>query len=116
MVSFETARDVFAVIGVGFCLWQILARIGRGLGWIERAEIERQSAEAAAERQGRAAPRPPQAAPAPAGVPPEHVAAIAAAVAAMGGGLRLVMIDDPSTGQAWAAEGRWLHQTSHRAH
>lgn len=115
MVSFDTVRDVFAVIGFGYCLWRALAWIGRGLGWIERSEIERQKAEAASERQARAA-APPQAAPAPSAVPPEHVAAIAAAVSAMGGGLRLVMIDDPVAGHAWAAEGRWMHQTSHRAH
>lgn len=114
MFTLETARDVFAVIGLGFCLWQVALWFGRGLGWIERFEIERQKAEAKAEREAaRAAPAPAAAQDA---IPAAHVAAIAGAVAAMGGGLRLVMIEDPAAGHNWAAEGRWLHQTSHRAH
>ncbi|RAI16877.1 hypothetical protein, partial [Rhodoblastus acidophilus] len=63
-----------------------------------------------------AAPAPAPAAPrveAP-GVPAHHVAAIAAAVAACG--YRVVHIADAGAGHAWAAEGRWLHQTSHHTH
>ena len=45
-------------------------------------------------------------------MPADHVVAIAAAVAAYG--FRVVHIEDAATGNAWAAEGRWLHQTSHR--
>lgn len=114
MISFETARDLFAVIGVGFCLWRSVLWIGRGLGWIERSEIERQQAEAVAGRAAKATPAPTS--PAPEAIPPAHVAAIAGAVAAMGGGLRVVMIEDAGSGHNWAAEGRWQHQTSHRGH
>lgn len=113
MISFETARDVFAVIGCIATLWLAIKWLGRGLAWIERTEIERQEAEA---KTARVAPRAAasNATPGPEMVPAEHVAAIAAAVAALGGGLRLVTIDDPTQGHAWALEGRWMHQTSHR--
>ena len=46
-------------------------------------------------------------------VPPEHVAAITAAVAAMVGEHHIVHIEDPGRGAVWTAEGRMIHQTSH---
>ena len=46
-------------------------------------------------------------------VPPEHVAAISAAVAAMVGERHIVHIEDRGRGAVWSAEGRMLHQTSH---
>ena len=52
--------------------------------------------------------------PEPADVPPDHVAAIAAAVAALGAGLKIVHIVDAPTGLDWVTEGRWAHQTSHQ--
>ena len=54
--------------------------------------------------------RPPS--PSPRAYRPSIVAAIAAAVAACGA--RVIHIADTATGHAWAAEGRWLQQTSHR--
>ena len=50
------------------------------------------------------------------GLPPEHVAAIAAAVYAVLGSHRIVHISDAARGLAWTAEGRLMHQTSHRPH
>jgi hypothetical protein len=47
----------------------------------------------------------------------DDIAAIAAAVyAVMGPSYRIVRIESGSRGQTWAAEGRWMHQTSHRPH
>jgi putative copper export protein len=92
--------------------------LSRFLSWVEQSEIARQKAEAEGRK---AAPR--AAAPAviareleaePDGVPAHHVAAIAAAVAAYG--YRVIHIADAGTGHAWAAEGRWRHQTSHLTH
>ncbi len=59
--------------------------------------------------------RPPaaEALPAAPAVPPEHVAAISAAVAAMLGERHIVHIEDRGRGAVWTAEGRMLHQTSH---
>lgn len=46
-------------------------------------------------------------------VPPEHVAAIAAAMAAVIGPNRIIHIEDRGRAAIWAAEGRMIHQTSH---
>jgi hypothetical protein len=96
-----------AVVAVA-ALWFAITRLARFLSWVEQSEIARQEAEKAGAVAPGAAP------PAPEGVPPHHVAAIAAAVAACG--YRVVHIADAGAGHAWAAEGRRLHQTSHRPH
>ncbi len=63
-------------------------------------------------RRRAAAPAPTPAVPA-AMVPPEHVAAIAAAVAAVVGPSHIIHIEDRGGTAAWTAEGRMIHQTSH---
>jgi len=56
----------------------------------------------------------PHATPVPAAaVPAEHVAAIAATVAAMAGEHHIIHIDDRGRDAVWTAEGRMIHQTSH---
>jgi len=111
-MNFETLKFGLGAIVVVVVLWQALKYLGRFLTWVERSEIARQAAEAAA---GPARPAPRASAP-PAndeGIPAEHVAAIAAAIAALGEGLKVIHLSDPATGHAWSAEGRWMHQTSH---
>jgi len=49
-----------------------------------------------------------------AGTPLEDIPVIAAAVHAMLGAHRIVRLEPTRPGQTWAAEGRWMHQTSHR--
>jgi hypothetical protein len=44
----------------------------------------------------------------------EDLPVIAAAVAAMLDSHRIVHIEAFPHGQVWSAQGRWLHQTSHR--
>ena len=116
-MSFEVLKFGIAAIVVVVAVWQAIVYLGRFLSWVERSEIARQKAEAAEaaarKKAGAPAARIAKAA-APEGVPREHVAVIAAAVAACG--QRVVHIEDAATGHAWAAEGRWLHQTSHRTH
>ncbi len=68
------------------------------------SRIERAPAQPAA--------RPPVVAPA-APVPPEHVAAIAAAVHAVIGGHRILRIEGGRRGAGWLGEGRLAHHTSH---
>ena len=65
--------------------------------------------------QAKAAP-PPVPAAVPVGVPPEHVAAIGAAIASFLGAHRIVHIEDAGHGVAWSAAGRTQHQTSHQPH
>ncbi len=55
----------------------------------------------------------PTTGPAAASIPPEHVAAIAATVAAMLEPLHIVHIEDRGQATNWRTEGRMLHQTSH---
>jgi len=50
---------------------------------------------------------------APPGIPPEHVAAIAGAVAAMVKVRHILHIEDHHSGRDWMTEGRMIHQTSH---
>lgn len=54
-----------------------------------------------------AAPRPAAA------IPPEHVAAIAASVAAVMGPGHIIHIEDRGRSTIWTTEGRMIHQTSH---
>ncbi len=63
-------------------------------------------------RRREAVQQKPSAEPA-AAVPPEHVAAIAAAVAAIVGPRHIIHIEDRGRAAAWTAEGRIMHQTSH---
>ncbi|MTJ82218.1 MAG: hypothetical protein F8N37_14590 [Telmatospirillum sp.] len=46
----------------------------------------------------------------------DDIAVIAAAVNAVLGSCRIVHIEDSDRGRRWAAEGRRLHQNSHRIH
>ncbi|RBP17534.1 oxaloacetate decarboxylase gamma subunit [Roseiarcus fermentans] len=112
----STLFDLIVLIVALALAWVAIRYLGRFLSWVERAEIARQKAEAEEERKrkGAAAPPRPAAAGAPEGVPADHVVAIAAAVAAYG--FRVVHIEDAATGNAWASEGRWQHQMSHRPH
>ncbi|MBL8487162.1 MAG: hypothetical protein JNK22_08765 [Rhodocyclaceae bacterium] len=59
------------------------------------------------------APAIAAAAPIPAGPPPEHVAAIGAAIAAVIGGHRIVHIEETRRKAGWLAEGRQALHGSH---
>jgi len=113
-MTFETIKYGLSALVVAAFLWFAIVYLARFLSWVERSEIARQKAEALreAERKKAAAPAAPE--PVPEGVPLDHIVVIAAAVAACG--YRVVHIADTQSGHAWAAEGRWLHQTSHRTH
>ncbi len=108
--------DFILIIVALAVLWVAVRYLARFLTWIERSEIARQKAEAAEELKRKATSPPSRAAAvaAPEGVPADHLVVIAAAVAAYG--FRVVHIEDAATGHAWASEGRWQHQMSHRPH
>ena len=46
--------------------------------------------------------------------PEDDIVAIAAAVYALTGAHRIVRLEPESQAQAWAIEGRWMQQTSHK--
>ena len=110
-MTLETLFGWLAAFVAVFVLALAVRYLARFLTWVERSEIARQQAEADAERMRKSALSRPVAADA-SGVPAEHVAAIAAAVATYR--YRVVHIADTGSGHAWAAEGRWMHQTSHQ--
>jgi hypothetical protein len=115
-MTWETLKLALGVIAALGILWFAVLCLSRFLSWVERSEIERQKAEAELKKAASRTAAPAKVArepdSEPNGVPAHHVAVIAAAVAAYG--YRVVHIADAGTGHAWAAEGRWLHQTSHR--
>jgi hypothetical protein len=51
--------------------------------------------------------------PAEAEIPPAHIAAISAALAAVTGPRHIIHIEDRGRTAAWTSEGRMIHQTSH---
>lgn len=118
-MTLDRIVDGLAVIGALTCLYWAVRALLAFLAWVERSEIERQSRELTAEpakgAMSAAVAVGAASTAAMGGIPPEHVAAIAAAVA-MIGGHRLIRIQDETGGRAWTSEGRWLHQTSHRTH
>jgi hypothetical protein len=114
-MSFEAATDVLAIIGAGACLWLGFTGLKGLSAWTRRSAIGRRQAGAAAAREEVEAVQFATAS-APLGVPADHLVAIAAAVAAVSDGLKIVHIADSATGRVWTSEGRWLNQTSHRPH
>jgi Na+-transporting methylmalonyl-CoA/oxaloacetate decarboxylase gamma subunit len=91
------------VMGVLASLWGVCAIVGRVFIRVETAKL--------------ATPEP---APAPQpleGIPPAHVAAIAAAVASLSGSWRIARVDAPAhVSGAWAAQGRFEQQAKWQAH
>ncbi len=104
-MTFDALVDLLAVIGAGTCAYGAIALLDRLL---------RRNAAPAVEPRRAPDARGTPPSPGPADVPAEHVAAIAAAVAALGDGFKIVHIADAATGRDWVTEGRWAHQTSHQ--
>ncbi|WP_404381081.1 OadG family transporter subunit [Caenispirillum salinarum] len=114
------------LVGLGFgvvvmvliALWGTTAAVGQVFIRNARAEAaaKERAAQAAQVPQTRPAGAPADsAAAAPEGIPPHHLAAIGAAVAAvMPGRYRLVRVTiPPHTMPAWVNEGRFEHMSSH---
>lgn len=104
--TFDAIGDMFVIYGIVIIISMLVAVVIRGIVWV----LSRQAVQEAA----KAPPKPASAAqPAIAGIPQEHLAVIAAAVAAMMGAHRIVRIDAPGRGYSWTAEARSVHHTSH---
>jgi hypothetical protein len=94
---------VFGVVGILYLAWRLLAALIR---FAQETPTEAQAPVPAA-----AATRGPADDPILSDLP-----VIAAAVAAMLDTHRIVHIEEIPHGQVWSAQGRWLHQTSHKPH
>ena len=88
--------DGLAVIGAGTCLFGLY----RALSVVRQRARSRQ--------RDVVLPAAPPAALA------DDIAVIAAAVHVMLDSYRIVRIESAAAGVTWSAEGRWMHQTSHR--
>ena len=103
--TFDAIGDMFVIYGIVIIISMLVAVVIRGIVWV----LSRQAAQAEAK-----APTKPAVSPLViAGIPQEHLAVIAAAVAAMMGAHRVVRIDAPGRGYSWTAEARSVHHTSH---
>ena len=114
-MSQETLINGLAVIGaltLAYWAFRLLAAIA---AW---AQSTPEVAAPASHHSAAAKPATPAPLPAPAGddLTTHDIVVIAAAVNAMLDHHRIVHIEDPNSGHAWSAEGRWMHQTSHRTH
>ncbi len=107
----ETLVNGLAVIGAGTLLYGVVRLLAAIAAWAQSMPDPGAETQTAAPAR---ADRRPVAASTPA--LDADIVVIAAAVAATLGTGRIVHIEDPNTGHAWSAEGRWLHQTSHRTH
>ena len=103
--TFDAIGDMFVIYGIVIIISMLVAVVIRGIVWI----LSRQAAQAEAKAPAKLAVSQPVIA----GIPQEHLAVIAAAVAAMMGAHRIVRIDAPGRGYSWTAEARSVHHTSH---
>lgn len=104
--TWDAIGDMFVIYGIVIVISMLVAVVIRGIVWV----LSRQAQEEPVKAPAKPAP---VAQPALAGIPQEHIAAIAAAVAAMMGAHRIVRIEAPSRGFGWTAEARTVHHTSH---
>ena len=107
--TLDAIGDMFVIYGIVIVISMLVALVIRGIVIVLSRQAEREAAKAPAKPTPVARP----AAVAVGGVPPEHLAVIAAAVAAMMGAHRIVRIETPDRGFGWTAEARTVHHTSH---
>ncbi len=104
--TWDAIGDMFVIYGIVIVISMLVAVVIRGIVWV----LSRQAKEEPVKAPVKPAP---VAQPALAGIPQEHIAVIAATVAAMMGAHRIVRIEMASRGFGWTAEARTTHHTSH---
>ncbi len=107
--TLDAIGDMFVIYGIVIVISMLVAAVIRGIVIVLSRQAEKEAAKAPA----KPAPVARPAAVAVGGVPQEHLAVIAAAVAAMMGAHRIVRIETPDRGFGWTAEARTVHHTSH---
>ncbi|MDR3441358.1 hypothetical protein [Telmatospirillum sp.] len=115
-MDMTTVINGLAVIGAGTCLYWAVRWFNALVRHIQPPDEEDAPSDVVSDDRQRQVAHPSQAS-AAGQIPPQHIAAIAAAVAAIvGTTYRIVHIDESKSGASWSAEGRWRHQTSHNPH
>jgi hypothetical protein len=108
--TLQAIGDMIVIYLIVIVVSMLVAAVIHGIVVVLSRQAEKDAAKAPAK------PTTPVARPAAVavgGVPQEHLAAIAAAVAAMMGAHRIVRIETPDRGHGWTAEARTTHHTSH---
>ncbi|MCC8998656.1 MAG: OadG family protein [Candidatus Contendobacter sp.] len=106
--TLDAIGDMFVIYGIVIVISMLVALVIRGIVIVLSRQAEQEAAKAPAKPAPVARP-----AAIASGVPQEHLAVIAAAVAAMMGAHRIVRIETPDRGFGWTAEARTVHHTSH---
>lgn len=102
--TWNAITDMAIIYSIVVVISMLVAAVIRGIVIV----LSRQAAHAEA-----SAPPKPVAKPVAVGIPPEHIAAISAAVAMMMGAHRIVRIEMAQHGFGWTSEARATHHTSH---
>jgi hypothetical protein len=111
-LTFDAAINFLALVGTACCVYWTVLGLRRVRRWTAAPRTVLPSAEPAECRspiQGT-----PVQLPASTEIPADHVAVIAAAVAALGAGFKVVHIAEAAVGRDWVTEGRRAHQASHQ--
>jgi len=103
----QAIADTFLVYGIVIVVSLLVAVVIRAIVWT----LSRQATQAEAAAPVKPATAPPPAVVAP-GMPQDHLAAIAAAIAMMGAH-RIVRIEPTGYGYSWTATARTAHHLSH---
>jgi heme/copper-type cytochrome/quinol oxidase subunit 2 len=106
--TLDAIGDMFVIYGIVIVISMLVAVVIRGIVWVLSRQAEQAEAKAPVKPAHAVAAQP-----AMVGIPQEHLAVIAATVAAMMGAHRIVRIDAPGRGYSWTAEARSVHHTSH---
>jgi len=105
--TLDAIGDMLVIYGIVIIVSMLVAAVIRGIVWV----LSQQAAQT--ETKAPTKPAPTVAQPALSGIPQEHLAVIAATVAAMMGAHRIVRIEMANRGFGWTAEARTTHHTSH---
>ena len=108
--TLQAIGDIIVIYLVVIVVSMLVAAVIRGIVIVLSRQAEKEAAKAPVKP---AAPVVRPTVMASSGVPQEHLAVIAAAVAAMMGAHRIVRIETPDRGFGWTSEARSSHHTSH---
>lgn len=107
--TWDAIGDMFIIYGIVIVISMLVAAVIRGIVIL----LSRQAAHTETKAPAKPAPAVAAARPIAAGIPQEHIAVIAAAVASMMGAHRIVHIEMANRGFGWTSEARTTHHTSH---